>query len=152
VLNSAAFSRCRLEAEQVVQDPEALRDLAHRVRLTIGRPGPLEAVVAQVLACEQFLLHLANELSTGVWLWAVEGDTELDETGHLPEPDPLPDAAGQSPAVRARRRLLVATLLYLVLVDDLRPDDLTGGFVDDALLVSWVTGVAARELSPFLSE
>ncbi len=152
VLNSPAFSRCRREAEHVVQDPVALRDLAHKVRLTIGRAGPLDAVVAQVLAGEQFLLHVADELSKGEWVWALEGDAELGETGHLPEPDPPPDGAGQSPAVRARRRLLVASLLYLVLVEDLRPDDLPGGFVDDALLITWVSGVAARELSPYLND
>jgi len=135
-----------------VQDPVALRSLAHKVRRTIGQPGPLDAVVAQVLAGEQFLLHVADELSKGEWVWAVEGDAELGRTGHLPEPDPPPDEAGQSPAVRARRRLLVAALLYLVLVDDLRPDDLAGGYVDDALLIAWVSGVAARELSPFLND
>lgn len=152
VLASRAFARCRQEAAQLVKDPEALRDLARRVRHTIGHPGPLDTVVAQVLAGEQFLLHRADALSEGAWLWAVEGDLELDASGHLVDPDPMPDQSGQSVAVRSRQRLLVATLLYLVLANDLRPDPLSGGYVDDALLIAWVSGVAARELSPYLAD
>ena len=150
VLRSRSFLACRRTAEAVVQDPTGLRALARQVKGTIGQPGPLDAVIPQVLACEQFLLHRADELSRAAWVWAMEGDAELDHLGHLPSPDALPDEAGESEAVRSRRRLLVASLLYLVTVDDVVPDAGAGGYVDDALLIAWVAGVAARELSPFL--
>ncbi len=151
MLSSEPFRRCRDEAAAVVRDPVALRDLAHRVQRTIGHPGPLDTVVAQVLACEQFLLHEADALSEGEWVWAVEGDVEIDARGYVPHPSPPEHGeADLSAATRSRRRLLVATLLYLVLVDDLRPDALPGGYVDDALLIAWVSGVASHELAPHL--
>ncbi len=151
VLTSEAFRTCREQARAVVADPVALRDLAYRVRHTVGRPGPLDTVVAQVLACEQFLLHEADALSAGEWVWAVEGDVDIDGSGPLPQPDPPDEDTGQrSAGARSRRRLIVATLLYLVLVDDMRPDPLPGGYVDDALLIAWVAGVASQELGPHL--
>ena len=58
-----------------------------------------------------------------------------------------------SPASQAaRERLIVAALDYLITPVDLVPDFRVGGYIDDVLLLSWVFGVAATELEPFLEE
>ncbi len=57
-----------------------------------------------------------------------------------------------SPAasVAARQRLVVASLHYLITPDDLVPDFRAGGYIDDALLLTWVFGAAVNELAPYL--
>ena len=103
--------------------------------------APLELLGEQMVAAERFLLERAAELDHGAGPWTPEHDgphTSLPADPHA--------------AVLARRRVLVAGLSYLVTTDDLVPDFKTGGYVDDALLLSWVMGLCAGELAPFMDD
>ncbi|MBA2697419.1 MAG: DUF1232 domain-containing protein [Nocardioidaceae bacterium] len=126
---SPAFLRSRAEAEQLVHDASALRQLADRVDAIDVRGSSLELVNDRLSAAVALTRTLADQLDAGT----VGGEESLAMTG----------------ADAARQRLLIAGLHYLVTPDDLIPDFKAGGYVDDAVLLSCVFGMASVELAAF---
>ncbi|CAN5807653.1 hypothetical protein BH20ACT6_BH20ACT6_19990 [soil metagenome] len=131
VLESPAFRHSRERAPLIVDDAAALRVLAEVVEALDYANPPLSTVADRVAAAVRLLRDRAHRLET--------------------DPDALTDtavAAGHS----ARERLIVAALDYLITPVDLVPDVRAGGYIDDALLLSWVFGAAAVELDPYLDD
>jgi hypothetical protein len=135
VLRSPAFLHARERSADLVESPAELRALADRVESLNLVQAPLSAVADRVGAAVRFLRTRADRLEA------------------RPTPAPSqPDAeVSQSAGSAARERLLAASLVYLVTPDDLVPDFRAGGYLDDVLLLTWVFGAAAAELSPYLA-
>lgn len=127
-LHSPAFTASRARAEQIVDDGAALRELVRLVETLDHEHPPLSTVADRVAAATALLRQRADDADRGA-VGAGDGDG----------------------ATTARIRLVVAALHYLVTPVDLVPDFRPGGYVDDALLLSWVFGTAVSELSPFLA-
>ncbi len=130
---SAAFRRSRAEAEILVQDPSALRRLADDVDGIDVRGQPLELVADGIAAAVAFTRDLADRL---------EADRTAAEAA----------AATLTGGDLARHRLLVAGLHYLITPVDVIPDFKPGGYVDDAVLLSLVFGMASDDLASFPDE
>ena len=128
VLRSASFDSSRERAHEIMDDPQALRQLAQAVRSLNYTDAPLSAIADRVAAGYRLLVARAD---------AVENSSG----GSI---------ASTSPGGGARERLIVAALHYLVTPIDVVPDFRVGGYLDDVLLLSWVFGAAAAELEPYL--
>lgn len=139
-LRSPAFLHSRRRAEVIVGSPAELRALADAVERLDYVNGPLSAVADRVLAAVRLLRSIADRL-----------DSEPSDGPVSPAREPEPPA-GATASSAARERLVVAGLHYLVMPDDLVPDFRPGGYVDDALLLSWVFGAAVHELEPHLPD
>lgn len=128
-LRSPAFLRSRAEADRLVEDPVALRELAASVEAIDLGDSSLELIADRLGAAVAFTRALADSHGGG-----------LDSTG---------GSASVSAGEVARHRLLVAALHYLVTPVDLIPDFKAGGYVDDAVLLSCVFGMASADLAGF---
>jgi hypothetical protein len=141
VLKSHAFLHSRERSATILEDAEELRALADGVERMDHSGPPLAAVADRVAAAVRFLRARAHRLETA---------------GAPTHPDAdLTDAQGSavpSAGVATRERLLVASLHYLVTPVDLVPDFQAGGYIDDVILLAWVFGVAADELTPYLAD
>jgi len=138
VLESPAFIESREQAAVIMDDPAALRVLAHVVEQVDSTNAPLAAVADRLAAAVRFLMDRADSL-----------DIDAAAT-----PSARQRAAMTSPAAgqTARVRLIVAALHYLITPIDLVPDFRAGGYLDDVLLLSWIFGAAVNELDPFLAD
>lgn len=125
VLQSAAFLDARERAAGTLDDPVALRSLADAVEAVDTEDAPLSAIADRVAAAVAFLRAKAEGM-------------------------PAANAEPPSPGRAARERLIVSALDYLVTPVDLIPDFRAGGYLDDAVLLSWVFGAAVNELEPFM--
>jgi hypothetical protein len=128
VLRSHAFLHSRERSAGILESAQELRALADTVEELDHSSAPLAAVADRVAAAVSLLRARADRL-----------DGASTSSGTAP-------GAG----VSTRERLLVAALHYLVTPVDLVPDFQAGGYVDDVFLLSWVFGVAAHELTPYL--
>ncbi|WP_446666126.1 DUF1232 domain-containing protein [Flexivirga sp. B27] len=120
LLSSASFRRCRQQAARTANDPQSLAALLDQVaahEFGIGQLPDSGGGVDIDIACAVVDAHLAD-LRSG------------DGTGALAD---------------ARCRLVVAALLYLVDRDDVIPDHLPDGHVDDVVIMRWATRVARGE-------
>lgn len=147
VLHSPAFATSRNRAGAILEDATALRKLAGRVDAMNYTNAPLSAVGDRVAAAVRFLLAQADQLDR-----AETEATQARAASEVAQDHGHEGVAEESPtaAQAARERLLVAALDYLITPDDLVPDFRPGGYVDDALLLSWVFGAAFAELEPYL--
>lgn len=121
LLSSAAFRRCRHRATHAANDPEALSALLDQVaahEFGIGRLPDVGGGIDIDIACAVVDAHLAELRS---------GDA----------PSAIADA---------RCRLVVAALFYLVDTDDVIPDDLPEGHIDDVVVLRWATRIARGEI------
>lgn len=125
VLRSPSFSDSRACATEIIDDAVSLRELADVVEIIDNSDAPLSAIADRVAAAVGLLRARADLLDSGTAAPIVAGDA-------------------------VRERLVVAALHYLVTPVDLVPDFKVGGYVDDVMLLGWVSGVAARELEPYL--
>jgi Protein of unknown function (DUF1232) len=140
VFRSPAFLNSRKRAEAIMDDPAALRELADQVESLDHKNPALLAIWDRVTVA----IHLLRAKASGI---EAEKQERADLRGTAPAGDVQPRlAAGRV----ARERLIVAALHYLVTPVDLIPDFRAGGYIDDALLLSWVFGAAVNELDPFL--
>ncbi len=135
ILASPAFLESRERAAVIMDDPAALRQLAHVVEKVDHTDAPLSAVADRVAAAVRFLRARAEILDV---------DAAASPSAHQ-RAATSPPVAGQS----ARVRLIVAALHYLITPVDLVPDFRAGGYLDDVLLLSWIFGAAVNELEPF---
>lgn len=141
-LNSPAFINSRERAGELIADSAALRGLADRVEAMDHTNAPLCTVADRVASAVTFLRAKADRL-----------DAASSPTAESGTPRSRSDAvATPDAATAARERLLVAALHYLITPVDLVPDFHAGGYVDDALLLSWVFGVAHHQLEPYLDD
>lgn len=127
---SSAFLRSRAEADRLVRDPVALRRLADRVDAIDVSDSSLELIADRLGAAVAFTRALAESL----------------------EREPSDGTLGRacvSAGEAARHRLLLAGLHYLITPVDLIPDFKVGGYVDDAVLLSCVFGMASTDLASF---
>jgi hypothetical protein len=147
VLHSPAFATSRNRAGAILEDATALRKLAGMVDAMNYSNAPLSAVGDRVAAAVRFLLARANQLDRAE-ADAARARAESAARGHPGRTDV--DEESPTAARAARERLLVAALDYLITPDDMVPDFRPGGYVDDALLLSWVFGAAFVELEPYL--
>ena len=145
VLHSPAFATSRNRAGEVLENAAALRKLAGIVNAMNYTNAPLSAVGDRVAAAVRFLLARAEQLDRAEADAAQAGSDAAPHHGHE-----RVDGESSTAARAARERLLVAALDYLITPDDLVPDFRPGGYVDDALLLSWVFGAAFAELEPYL--
>jgi Protein of unknown function (DUF1232) len=139
VLRSPAFLNSRERAGAIIDDPAALRDLADDVCRLDHVNTALLAIWDRVAAAVRLLRAKADD---------IDADREADAAG--PGASRAIGVRPSGPAgTVARERLIVAALHYLVTPVDVIPDFRAGGYVDDALLLSWVFGNAVSELDPF---
>ncbi|GGB26885.1 hypothetical protein GCM10011492_16460 [Flexivirga endophytica] len=120
LLASAPFQRCRHEAARTANDPTALTSLLDRVaahEFGIGQLPDTRGGIDIDIACAVVDAHIA-ELNAG---------------------------DGTSAIADARCRLVIAALHYLVDKNDVIPDDLPEGHVDDVAVLRWATHVARGE-------
>lgn len=141
VLRSSAFLHSRARAAAILESPSELRSLADLVQALDYTDAPLSTVADRVAAGVRFLRSTADRHETDP-----EGGPRTDTVGKPPE-ERSPTAS-----IAARERLVVASLHYLITPDDVVPDFRAGGYVDDVLLLTWVSGVAVNELARFLDE
>jgi hypothetical protein len=142
VLRSPAFLHARERSAALVESPAELRALASRVEALNHVEAPLSAVADRVAAAVRFLRTRAERL-----------EARPSPSGSHAQPAGKPDTeVSPSAGSAARERLLAASLVYLVTPDDLVPDFRAGGYLDDVLLLTWVFGAAANELSPYLAD
>lgn len=95
------------------------------------------------------LLELAREASTSGAVRNPAFDAVIDDyrtmirlvVAHARDTSPASD--------RAALVQVVAALIYVVRPTDLLPDDLPGGFLDDAHVVAWVSKAARSDLEGF---
>jgi len=141
VLHSSAFSHSREHAAAIAEDPDELRALADSVEKLDYHDPPLAVVADRVGAAVRLLRTRATELDAT--------DPVGDRGVHASQP-----LTGRSSGagVATRERLLVASLHYLVTRVDLVPDFRPGGYIDDVVLLAWVSGVATSELTPYLTD
>jgi hypothetical protein len=139
VLRSPAFLHSRERSAAIAENPCELRALADSVETLDHTKAPLAVVADQVLAAVRFMRARATRLDAVAALTHSGSD--------MTEPTP-----GRTPSVGVvtRERLLIASLHYLVTRVDLVPDFQAGGYVDDVVLLAWVSGLASNELSPYL--
>lgn len=108
LLHSEAFARSRVLADRLDTDPVLLEELLDLVRLR----------------------HVENDVHlaplAGVVEQAVEWLSESTSDTH------------DSAAFSARRRMAIAALSYLVDFNDVIPDDVVGGTVDDHVVLDFV--------------
>jgi uncharacterized membrane protein YkvA (DUF1232 family) len=142
VLRSPAFVASREQAAVIIEDPSALRALGDSVALIEMHDAPLLAVADRVTAAVRFVSAKAAELDRGL---ALSADDRLAPTDEVLQ---RPTTASKA----ARERLVVAALHYLITKDDLVPDFRVGGYLDDVMVLSWIFGAAAEEISPFLDD
>jgi hypothetical protein len=147
ILRSPAFAGSRERAASMLDDPAALLALANAVESLDHANAPLSAIADRVAAAVRFLRAVANRPADGA---VVASDAPA--LGRRPVEPPSGKDMTSPASQAARERLIVAALDYLVTPVDLVPDFLVGGYIDDVLLLSWVFGVAATELDPFLDE
>jgi uncharacterized membrane protein YkvA (DUF1232 family) len=140
VLQSAAFLHSRERAGAIIDDPAALRELANAVETLDHANQALFAIWDRVAAAVRLVRARADR---------VESDNEENSASRLAAGRNDEQPAG--PGSAARERLIVAALHYLITPVDLIPDFRAGGYLDDALLLSWVFGVADKELKPLLA-
>jgi len=108
ILHSPSFGRSRIRAEHHDADPLLLEEMLDLVRL-------------RRLDEDEHLAPLADLVDQAVdWL-----------SGSTPDPD-------SSAADLARRRLTITALSYLVDFNDVIPDDVAGGTVDDFVVLNHV--------------
>lgn len=125
LLNSRPFARSRRAAESLVRDRARLLQLVEQVARKDFPHAPAVAHGPGVGPAVALVLARADALDD--------------------------DAAREPTALEAAHlRLVVAALHYLVTIEDVIPDDRPGGRVDDAVILRWVFGAAAEELSPYL--
>jgi Protein of unknown function (DUF1232) len=141
VLRSHAFLHSREQSAAIMESPEELHALADLVEALDHTSAPLAAVADRVAAAVRYLraraAHLQEEAAPTRAGSGIAGPT---------------DPGAPSVTAVTRERLLVAGLHYLVTPVDLVPDFRAGGYVDDVFLLSWVFGVAAHELAPYLDD
>ena len=142
VLRSSAFLHSRECSAVIAEDPDELRRLAASVEALDHGSPPLSVVAEQVSAAVRFLRALADRLEAAARAAAAAAGA-AGAAGAA-----APSAAG----VLTRERLVVASLHYLVTPVDLVPDFRAGGYLDDVVLLSWVFGVAATELTPYTTD
>lgn len=121
LLASPPFQRCRHEAARIANDPAELSRLLDQVaahEFGIGRLPDAGGGIDIDIACSVVDAHIA-ELTGG-------GST--------------------SPVADARCRLVIAALHYLVDRNDVIPDQLLEGHVDDVAVLRWATRIARGEL------
>lgn len=142
VLRSPAFRHARERSGATMSSAQELRTLAEQVEALDYEDAPLSAVADRVAAAVRFLRTTAE---------CLDRPPAGAEDAHLvAAPTDAPAALGAGDA--ARERLVIAALHYLVTRDDLVPDFRPGGYLDDVLALTWVFGVAAKELAPFLAD
>jgi Protein of unknown function (DUF1232) len=140
VLRSPAFLNSRERAGTIIGDPGALRALADQVENLNHANAALLAIWDRVAAAVHLLRAKAHDIDADTARSAnVSNAASTTDV-------PAPPTAGRV----ARERLIAAALHYLVTPVDLIPDFRAGGYIDDALLLSWVFGTAVNELDPFL--
>lgn len=121
LLSSAPFQRCRHEAARTANDPEALSTLLDQVaahEFGIGQLPDAGGGIDVDIACAVVDAHLAD----------------------------LRGGDGASAIADGRCRLVIAALLYLVDKDDVIPDDLPNGHIDDVVIMRWATKIAQGEI------
>ncbi|MBA3525209.1 MAG: DUF1232 domain-containing protein [Geodermatophilaceae bacterium] len=141
VLRSSAFLHSRERSAAIMESPSELRSLANLVEALDYTDAPLSTVADRVVAGVRFLRSTADRRETD----PVSG----------PRTDPVrtpPDGRSPTASTAARERLVVASLHYLITPDDVVPDFRAGGYVDDVLLLTWVSGAAVNELAQYLDE
>lgn len=115
ILHSPSFGRSRIRAEHLDTDPLLLEEMLGLVRL-------------RRLDEDEHLAPLADLVDQAVdWL-----------SGSTADP-------GSSAADLARRRMTITALSYLVDFNDVIPDDVAGGTVDDHVVLDFVL---SRALGP----
>ena len=143
VLRSAAFLNSRERAGAIIDDPAALRGLADEVESLdhVNHPS---------------LFAIWDRVAAAVRLLRAKADTLEADQAEGSKLRPTPASTGVEPARSAgpvaRERLIVAALHYLITPVDLIPDFRAGGYIDDALLLSWIFGTAVNELDPFIAD
>lgn len=141
VLRSPAFLRARERSVGIIESSLQLRSLADQVESLDHSVAPLSAVADRVGAAVRFCRSRADRL---------EGTAAPENApASLSQPG-VPAVYGAD--VAARQRLIVASLLYLVTSVDLVPDVRAGGYIDDVVLLAWVFGATAGELTPYLPD
>lgn len=128
ILTSAAFRRARRRASTLVASSRDLVGLLTQVEQKRAR-----------YAC---LCEGPRALDLDILCAVVEACIDDARCAGAHEPD----ADSTSIAGRARLRLVVATLVYLVDVEDLIPDDQAKGLTDDVILLRWASSMARAEL------
>ncbi|HWC24861.1 MAG TPA: DUF1232 domain-containing protein [Flexivirga sp.] len=121
LLTSLPFQRCRREAARAANDPAALTQLLERVaahEFGIGQLPDARGGIDIDIACAVVDAHIDDLTS---------GDTT-------------------NPVADARCRLVIAALLYLVDMNDVIPDNLPTGHVDDVAVMRWATRIARGEV------
>lgn len=121
LLTSLPFQRCRHEAARTANDPTALSDLLEKVaahEFGIGQLPDAKGGIDIEIACAVVDAHIAA---------LTNGETT-------------------NPVDEARCRLVVAALHYLVDMNDVIPDNLPDGHVDDVAVLRWATRVARGEV------
>ena len=126
-----AFSRCREDSTEIVDDAASLRDLTGSVRDRGYTEGVLEPVADQIDAALQLLDDRAGQLE-----------------------DQPPGTAVLPPARAARHRLVVAAMRYLSRRErGPRGDEpvVDAGDIDDLLVVREVLDSTESDLLPYLA-
>lgn len=142
VLRSPAFVHARERSGMIMSSAPELRRLAEQVEALDYVNAPLAAVVDRVAAAVRFLRSTADRLES------MPAEAQSAQGLEPPAEGPAVLAA----SVAARERLVIAALDYLITRDDLVPDVRPGGYLDDVLALTWVFGVAAHELAPYLGD
>ena len=117
LLHSESFARSRLLAVRLDTDPVMLEELLDLVRLRRVENNPRLAPLVGLIA------QAVDWLSASAF-----------------------DADG-SAALIARRRMTMAALIYLVDFNDVIPDDVVGGTVDDFVVLDFVLNRALGRAS-----
>ena len=121
LLMSMPFQRCRHEAARTANDPAALSSLLQKVAVHefgIGQLPDTQGGIDIDIACAVVDAHIADLTGGGT----------------------------TNPVADARCRLVVAALHYLVDMNDVIPDNLPSGHVDDVAVMRWATRVARGEV------
>ncbi len=118
LLHSEPFARSRRFAERLDSDPVLLEELLDLVRLRSLEEDPRLAPIA---------VHVAQAVD-----WVSGSAFEADD----------------SAALVARRHMTLAALIYLVDFNDVIPDDVVGGTVDDFVVLDYVLKRALDPAAP----
>lgn len=118
--SSGNFRRSRADAESLLRDPFGIRELVAKVRTLAAQPG------------SERLGDVQGDLRDLVALLEAYG-----ERRHLAVP-------------WESLVLVAAALLYFVASDDIVPDHLDEGYIDDAAILTFVTEMVAPDLAVFL--
>lgn len=123
LLASASFQRSRRAAARIADDASALVELLGQVaahEFGIGQLPDISGGIDIDIACAVVEAHI-DELASGT---ADDGTAIAD----------------------ARCRLVIAALHYLVDTEDVIPDRLPSGHIDDVVVMRWATRVARGEV------